>query len=232
MQIKIAWSLLFSLILFSTIFVGFLISSRINHLADAIEKKDVDPYHDSYWEDPLLERNLILTTHAISALTSQRIISQLLYLNAKNPGKPITLILKTLGGSSSDCMAIIDTMKMISSPVNVVAIGRTSSSGAFLLAAGTGERVATSNSIIGIHMVFPQYELDKTLYSSEQPIAEFIRKFWAENAKLPGSFFPKEGDKLNKIFYLNADDALEFKVIDRIIDTNSAEFDSLFNFQN
>jgi len=79
-------------------------------------------------------------------------INDLLYFEAMEPGKPITMLINSPGGYVSHGWAIIDMMNMISSPVHTVAIGRVASMGATILLAGEkGHRSATPNASIMIH---------------------------------------------------------------------------------
>ena len=237
MKRNIFFALLLIILLGSITFSNTLVFSALNkmnkveltkHKAEL--KKKTNPYKDdNYWDDPLLEENIIVSTAVISKYSSQRLISQLLYLESKKPGKTITLVLKSSGGSSGDCMAIINAMRMISAPVNVVALGRTSSAGAFILAAATGKSMIMEDVIIGIHMVFREYNPDDHAYDSAAKVANYIRGFWAETANLPELFFPKEGEKLDKSFYLDAEQALAYGVVDQIVDANSKEIMSLFH---
>jgi len=217
---------IFMNVVFTVVLCVTIVSSSAM-ISKAIKSSSVTIEQDvksNYWEDPLLNSRVIMVTERISSNSAKRIISQLLYLETLEPSKAITIVLKSSGGSSSDCMAIMDAMRHISSPVNVFGIGRVSSSGSFILAAATGKRIISSESIVGIHMVFNKYDLtdDKSKYSYQKKMAEYTRSFWKKYAVLPSHFFPTEGDSLNKTFNINANEALNYGVVDEIADINKS----------
>jgi len=204
----------------SVVLAAFLVSHSLREASQSIARGSSETVAnlEDYWEDPLLAERVIVLTEGIDPELAKKTISQLLYLEEAGRGEPISLLLKTTGGNSSDCMAIMDAMKLISSPVNVTAAGQTSSCGAFILAAATGDRVAMSGSIIGIHMVFRQFDPEER-FSRNALLSEYIRDFWAEHATLPESFFPETGHSLNKTFYLSATEALDYGLVDRIFES-------------
>ena len=82
------------------------------------------------------------------------VIAQLLYLQALDPAKEITIYINSYGGSVSAGLAIYDTIKMLSCDVKTICVGMAASMGAVLLAAGTrGKRFALENSQVMIHQV-------------------------------------------------------------------------------
>ena len=105
------------------------------------------------WSDPLLEQRIILVCESINEITAKDVCNRLLYLNAKDPNKPIDLYLKTFGGWQADALLICDVMQRIQAPVNTWALSNCESSGAMVLVAGTGKRRATPNSLIMLHVV-------------------------------------------------------------------------------
>ncbi len=77
--------------------------------------------------EKLLERRIILLSEPVLAETSERLIAQLLYLNAEDGKAPIHLYINTPGGSISDCFAIFDTVRAISPPVTTTCTGMSAS---------------------------------------------------------------------------------------------------------
>ena len=100
--------------------------------------------------DLLKTRTIVITTD-INSITAQKVVKSLLMLDASGETKPIDLYVRTEGGWISDAFAIIDVMQSISAPVNTHAIGGAYSSGAMLVAAGTGIRYGHPNSCIMFH---------------------------------------------------------------------------------
>ncbi len=100
----------------------------------------------------LLKDRIIMLGSAIDDNVSNSIVAQLLFLEAENPEKDITLYINSPGGSITSGMAIYDTMQYIKPDVSTVCIGMAASMGAFLLAAGEkGKRFALPNSEVMIH---------------------------------------------------------------------------------
>ena len=100
----------------------------------------------------LLNDRIVFLADEVNDVTATLVVAQLLYLEAQDPDKDISLYINSPGGSISAGMAIYDTMNFIKCDVSTICIGMAASMGAFLLAAGTkGKRFALPNSEIMIH---------------------------------------------------------------------------------
>lgn len=100
----------------------------------------------------LLNDRIIFLADEVNDATATLVVAQLLYLEAQDPDKDISLYINSPGGSISAGMAIYDTMNFIKCDVSTICIGMAASMGAFLLAAGTkGKRFALPYSEIMIH---------------------------------------------------------------------------------
>lgn len=100
----------------------------------------------------LLKDRIIFLGSEVNDITANVIIAQLLFLEAEDPDKDISLYINSPGGSITAGMAIFDTMNHIKADVSTICVGMAASMGAFLLAAGTkGKRFALPNSEIMIH---------------------------------------------------------------------------------
>ena len=100
----------------------------------------------------LLEDRIIFLGEEVNDATASLIVSQLLFLEAKDPDKDIQLYINSPGGSVTAGMAIYDTMQYIKCDVSTICMGMAASMGAFLLASGTkGKRFALPNAEIMIH---------------------------------------------------------------------------------
>ncbi|MFC4023817.1 ATP-dependent Clp endopeptidase proteolytic subunit ClpP [Oceanobacillus longus] len=100
----------------------------------------------------LLKDRIILLGSGIDDNVSNSIVAQLLFLEAEDPDKDISLYINSPGGSITAGMAIFDTMNFIKPDVSTICIGMAASMGAFLLTAGQkGKRYALPNSEIMIH---------------------------------------------------------------------------------
>ncbi len=100
----------------------------------------------------LLNDRIIFLADEVNDATATLVVAQLLYLEAQDPDKDISLYINSPGGSISAGMAIYDTMNFIKCDVSTICIGMAASMGAFLLASGTkGKRFALPYSEIMIH---------------------------------------------------------------------------------
>ena len=100
----------------------------------------------------LLEDRIIFLSGEIDDAVANTVVAQLIYLEAKDPQKDISLYINSPGGSVSAGLAIYDTMNYIKCDVSTICIGMAASMGAFLLSSGQrGKRFALPNSEIMIH---------------------------------------------------------------------------------
>lgn len=100
----------------------------------------------------LLNDRIIMLCEEVNDTTASLVVAQLLYLEAQDPDKDISLYINSPGGSVTAGMAIYDTMNYIKCDVSTICVGMAASMGAFLLAAGAkGKRLALPNSEIMIH---------------------------------------------------------------------------------
>ncbi len=160
--------------------------------------------------DPVLNQRQIFVTGDITPESAERIIRQLLYLDQES-SSPIELNLMTPGGDLNAALALDRVMGSLRSPVNTRALGECSSGGALLLAAGTGTREAYPDSVIVLH----------GMEVSGKPPARYTEltqdaytAFWQQHAQLPPAWLPLPPGKL---FVLSAPEALQYRVIDRVI---------------
>jgi ATP-dependent Clp protease, protease subunit len=103
-------------------------------------------------EQNMLDARRIFLSDSISTDTANEVIRKLWYLEMKDPGKPILLVINSPGGSIDSGFAIWDQISMITSPVATLVTGLAASMGSILsLAASKGERYATPHSRIMIH---------------------------------------------------------------------------------
>ncbi|MGF1679203.1 MAG: ClpP family protease [Candidatus Methylacidiphilales bacterium] len=169
--------------------------------------------HTAWLDEKLLAQRRIVITTDVNPQLSKRIVASLILLDQLDPELPIHLYLRTEGGWLSDAFAVVDAMQAIKAPVNVYSMGGTSSAGAIILCAGTGRRVALPQSLIMVHDNLS--EPGKSPYDSDRQHNARLRAFWKERAKLPPDWFIESGDESH---YLNAKQALEFGIIDEIVE--------------
>jgi ATP-dependent Clp protease, protease subunit len=100
----------------------------------------------------LLNDRIIFLSDEVNDVTASIVVAQLLFLEAQDPDKDISLYINSPGGSVTAGFAIYDTMNFIKCDVSTICIGLAASMGAFLLSSGAkGKRLALPNSEIMIH---------------------------------------------------------------------------------
>lgn len=171
----------------------------------------------------LLNDRIIFLSDSVNHVSASLVIAQLLYLEAQDPEKDISLYINSPGGSISDGMAIYDTMNYIKCDVATICVGLAASMGAFLLSAGTkGKRIALPNSEILIHQPLIGGGGITGQQTDVQIHAEFLMKtreklerIMAENS---GHTYEEMHVACERDHYMTAEEALEFGLIDKIFE--------------
>ncbi len=167
----------------------------------------------------LLKDRIILLFNEISDDLACSIVAQLLFLEAQDPEKDITLYINSPGGSVSAGFAIYDTMRSIKCDVSTVCVGSACSMGAFLLAAGTkGKRYALENSEVMLHQVIGSAggQASDVIIAANfaNRTKERINRILSENIGRPYEEIVRDTERDNWMF---AEDALAYGVIDEIV---------------
>jgi ATP-dependent Clp protease, protease subunit len=166
----------------------------------------------------LLKDRIIFLGDAIDDTVANLIIAQLLFLDAQD-NKPIKMYINCPGGSVTDGLAIYDTMQHIKSPVSTICVGMAASMAAVLLAGGEdGERYALPNSEILIHQVMggASGQASDIKIKAEQilKLKDRLNKILQSHTKQKLTKIEKDADR---DYYMTAPEALEYKLIDKII---------------
>lgn len=107
----------------------------------------------------LLKDNIIFIGSEINDDVANSVIAQLLYLEAENPEKEVSLYINSPGGSVTSGLAIYDTMQFIKSDISTICVGQAASMAAVLLASGSsGKRYSLPNSRVILHQPFGGYQ--------------------------------------------------------------------------
>ncbi len=167
----------------------------------------------------LLKDRIIMVSDEINDHMANSIVAQLLFLAADDPDKDISLYINCPGGSVSAGFAIFDTMQYIKPDVRTICTGLAASFGAMLLLAGTkGKRLALPNSEIMIHQPLggargQATEIDITARRILK-LREKINQIIAERT---GQTMEKIASDTDRDYYLSAEEAKEYGLIDDII---------------
>lgn len=168
----------------------------------------------------LLEDRVIMLQEPVTDALAATITAQLLFLEAQDPDKDVTVYINSPGGSVSAGLAIYDTMRYIRCDVTTVCMGMAASMGAFLLAGGTkGKRFCLPNAEVMIHQPLGGAQGQATdIIIAAEHIGRTKRRLTdilAENTGRDVVEISKACDRDN---WLTADEALEFGLVDKIID--------------
>lgn len=171
----------------------------------------------------LLSDRIIFLGEEVSDVSAGLVIAQMLFLEAQDPEKDIQLYINSPGGSVSSGFAIYDTMQYIKCDVSTICIGLAASFGAFLLAGGTeGKRIALPNSEIMIHQpaihgngIQGQATDIKIASDHIQKSKERLNTILAQNT---GKSMEEIALATERDNYMSAKEAMEFGLIDKIIE--------------
>jgi len=153
------------------------------------------------------------------------IVAQLLFLDMDNPNAEINLYINSPGGSVTAGMAIYDTMQYIKAPVRTVCVGLAASMGAFLLMAGTkGKRMALPNSEVMIHQPSGGAEGQATdVTIRAEWLLKTKHKMNRMMAEMTGQPLEKIANDVERDFFMSAEDAKKYGIIDEIFQPRKAE---------
>ena len=166
----------------------------------------------------LLEDRIVFLTGEIDDAMANTVVAELIYLEAKDPTKDISMYINSPGGSVSAGMAIYDTMNFIRCDVSTTCVGMAASMGAFLLSSGAkGKRYAMPNSEIMIHQPLggAKGQASDIKIQAEHilRIKERMTRILSENTGKDLETVERDTDRDN---YLTAEEALSYGLIDRI----------------
>lgn len=168
----------------------------------------------------LLKDRIIFLGSQVNDVVANSIIAQMLFLDAEDPTKDISLYINSPGGSITAGMAIFDTMQFIKADVSTICVGLAASMGAFLLNAGAlGKRYALPNSEIMIHQPLGGAEGQAT------DIEIRARRILKMRDKLNHILAERTGQPLERIekdtdrdYFMSAIEAKEYGLVDQVIE--------------
>lgn len=169
-----------------------------------------------------LEERKIFLWGPVTDESAKDLTEKLLYLESTAPGKEINFYINTPGGSITAGMAVYDTMKLISSPINVIVTGMAASMGSILLSgAPKGRRYIYPHARVLIHqplisgrMVGPATDINIQAKEMEKLRAE-LNQILADASGQPIERINQDTDR---DFYLNAQEAIDYGLADKIVE--------------
>ncbi|MDR1269710.1 MAG: ATP-dependent Clp protease proteolytic subunit [Planctomycetaceae bacterium] len=177
--------------------------------------------------DLLLENRIIFLQGEIRSDNANELVMKLLYLQSENRRKDIHFYINSPGGSVTATLAIYDTMQMLSCPVATYCVGLAASGGSILLAGGTkGKRFALPHAKIMMHQPWggvggqvTDIEIQATEILKDRAM---LNEILASHIGKPVEEIAKDTDR---DFYLNAEEAKVYGVVDDVLKKNSIEPD-------
>lgn len=169
----------------------------------------------------LLRDRIILLSGEVDDALASVVTAELLYLEADDPEKDISIYINSPGGSVTSGLAIYDTMQYIRPDVSTICVGLAASMGAFLLSSGApGKRYALPNAEIMIHQPLIggglsgqasdiKIHSDWLLHTKEK-----LNRILAENTGKPYEIIEKDTDRDH---FMSADEAKEYGLVDQVI---------------
>jgi ATP-dependent Clp protease protease subunit len=168
----------------------------------------------------LLKDNIIFIGTPIDDSVANLVTAQLLFLEAEDPQRDISLYINSPGGSITAGLAIYDTMQFIRPDVTTICVGQAASMGALLLTAGTkGKRFALPNSRILIHQPsmggLSGQASDINIHAKEiLRLREMTSKILAEHT---GQLIEKVERDVERDFIMSAEEARDYGLVDQVI---------------
>ena len=172
----------------------------------------------------LLAERIIFLGTPIDDQIANLIVAQLLHLESDDPEKDIQVYINSPGGSVYAGLAVYDTMQYVKCDVATICCGIAMSMGAFLLAGGAkGKRMATPNSKIMIHQVSSGFSGQATdIEIQAREVLDIRRRLDEILAERTGQPFEKVSRDTERDYFMTADEAVEYGVLDRVVASHGA----------
>ena len=173
----------------------------------------------------LLKERIIFITGAIEDGVASLVVAQLLFLEAENPKKEVSMYINSPGGIVTSGLAIYDTMQFIRPAVSTLCTGQAASMGSLLLAAGAKDlRFALPNARVMVHQPSGGFQGQATdIMLHAQEILNLKRRLNEIYVRHTGQPLKKIEDALERDMFLTADMAKDFGLIDKVIEKRPEE---------
>ena len=168
----------------------------------------------------LLKERIIFVTGPVEDGMSTLVVAQLLFLEAENPKKEISMYINSPGGVVTSGLAIYDTMQFIRPAVSTLCTGQAASMGSLLLAAGEKDmRFTLPNSRIMVHQPSGGFQGQATdIMLHAQEILNLKKRLNEIYVRHTGQSYKAIEDALERDKFLTADQAKDFGLVDKVID--------------
>ena len=172
----------------------------------------------------LLKERVIFLVGPVNDMTANVVVAQLLFLEAENPDKDISLYINSPGGSVTAGLSIYDTMQFIKPDVSTLCIGQAASMGSFLLAAGAkGKRFSLPNSRMMIHQPSGGFQGQSTDIQIQAKEIMYLRgklnSIYAHHTGKTEEEIDRDTERDN---FMSAEETVAYGMIDKVIATREA----------
>src|SRR6187455_2001406 len=173
----------------------------------------------------LLKERIIFITGPIEDGVATLVVAQLLFLEAENPKKEVSMYINSPGGMVTAGMAIYDTMQFVRPPISTLCCGQAASMGSLLLAAGAKDmRFALPNARVMVHQPSGGFQGQATdIMLHAQEILNLKKRLNEIYVKHTGQTLKKIEDALERDMFLTAEGARDFGVVDKVIERRPEE---------
>jgi ATP-dependent Clp protease, protease subunit len=173
----------------------------------------------------LLKERIVFITGAIEDGMATLVVAQLLYLEADNPKKEINMYINSPGGVVTAGLAIYDTMQFVRPAVSTLCVGQAASAGSLLLCAGAKDlRFALPNARIMVHQPSGGFQGQATdIMLHAQEILALKKRLNEIYVKHTGQPLKKIEDALERDYFMTAEAARDFGLVDKVIDKRFEE---------
>jgi ATP-dependent Clp protease, protease subunit len=186
------------------------------------DKKDESPMLMKQMEKLFFEKRAVYLWGVVDDKSCKDVVSKLLLLDAHKPEEEIKLYINSPGGGVTSGMVVYDTIKMISSPVSTICMGLAASMGSILLSAGKkGSRFIYPHGEVMIHQpslggYMQGVSIDLEIQAKQiEKTKEMGARILAENC---GQTFEKVMTDFDRDYWMDAEDAIKYGIVDKILD--------------
>ena len=169
----------------------------------------------------LLKERIVILSEEVNSVTASLITAQLLFLEAEDPDKDIQFYINSPGGSVSDGLMILDTMRLIKPDIQTICMGMAASMGSVLLSAGTkGKRCILPNAEVMIHQPLggAQGQATEILIAAEhiKDTRTRLNQILADACNRPLEDLMRDTDRDH---WMTAQEALDYGIVDKILES-------------
>ena len=171
----------------------------------------------------LLKERVIFLTGPVEDIGANLVVAQMLFLEAENPDKDISLYINSPGGSVTAGLSIYDTMQFIKPDVSTLCVGQAASMGAVLLTGGAkGKRHALPNSRVLIHQVMGGFQGQASdIEIHAQEILSIKEKLNTILSTHSGQNIDKIAEDSDRDNFMSPEEAVEYGLIDSVMETRT-----------